>query len=110
MDFSAQTETPVFEVDYNGFGAGTMGQTSGQYNGYAGGSNDVTLATDVDPYVNKASGDYALDDTNGVDLKAAGFPGACRGIATTSYVDIGAAQRQESAGGATRLINGGLIS
>lgn len=97
-------------IDYNGFGAGTMGQTSGQYSGYAGGNNDVTLGSNVDPFVDKASGDYALDDTNGSALKAAGFPGAFRGIATTSYVDIGAAQRLEAGGGATRLINGGLIS
>ena len=97
-------------IDFNGFGAGTFGQTSGQYSGYSGGSNDVTLGSNVDPYVDEASGDYALDDTNGSALKAAGFPGAFRGIATTSYVDIGAAQRLEAGGGATRLINGGLIS
>lgn len=39
----------------------------------------------------------------GTNLKAAGFPGAYNGSETTSYLDIGAAQRQETAssGGAS---------
>jgi len=111
VDIASATMNTRNLIDYNGFGAGTFGQTSGQYDGYAGGSNDVTLGSNVDPYVDESSGDYALDDTNGADLKAVGYPGAFRGISTTSYVDIGAVQRQEPAGGgSSRLINGGLIS
>ena len=87
--------------------------TSGQFSGI-----DETLGfafsgnISVDPgFTDAAGGDYSV----GENMKAVGLPLTSRTIganqsATKSYVDIGAAQRQESAGGATRLINGGLIS
>ena len=62
----------------------------------------------VDPsYTDSANEDYSIGDTVS---KAGGFPDSSRTIgsnqsATTSYVDIGAAQRQEGGGGC--VVNSG---
>ncbi len=91
--------------DFNTFGAGTMGATSGPYNNYSGGANDVTMASDLDPYTDKAGSDFSLDDTNGTNAKANAFPGSIRGLSTTNYKDRGAAQRQEAGGGTVVIVN-----
>jgi hypothetical protein len=93
--------------DYNTFGAGTMGATSGPYNNYSGGANDVTMASDLDPYTDKAGSDFSLDDTNGTNAKANAFPSSFRGLSTTSYKDRGGAQREEAAAGGA-IVNQGL--
>jgi len=85
--------------------------TSGDVLNYVKGDNDIS-GSDPD-FTDAANGDYSISATS--PAKGAGYPTSSRTIganqsSTTSYVDIGAAQRQESAGGATRLINGGLIS
>lgn len=75
-------------VDYNDF----YTNTSGARNGLSAGAHDSTL----DPQFTNAGGD---DFSLGTNLKALGFPGAFRGSSTTSYVDMGAVQRQESSSG-----------
>lgn len=89
-----------FPPDYNAF----FNNTSGARNNISAGANDVTLTGT--PYVDAAAGNLKLNDTAGAGLaaKAAGFPGAFRGLpATVGYVDLGAVQRIESAGGAAAV-------
>ncbi len=75
-------------VDYNDY----FTNTSGNYQNISAGANDQTL----DPqYTNASGGDYSI----GTNLKAKGFPSLIKKSATTSYQDIGAAQRQEAGGG-----------
>lgn len=80
------------------------------YNNTSGSILNASLATNdltVDPeYTDAANDDYSI----GTNLKAKGFPKFDEPIginsATYSYVDIGAAQRQESAaGGGVRIPN-----
>jgi hypothetical protein len=73
------------------------------YNNSAGASLPSTFPGEsgrqtVDPgYVGAGSGDYRI----GVNLKALGYPtGTIGNSSTTSYVDIGAAQREEAVGAA----------
>jgi hypothetical protein len=74
-------------VDYNCL----YNNTSGARNGVSAGSNDVT----TNPTFTDAAGEnYSV----GTNMKALGFPGAIRGSSSTGYVDLGAVQRQESAG------------
>lgn len=56
------------------------------------GPNDVSINPQ---FTDAANGNFSI----GVNLKALGSPGAFPAGLTTSYVDIGAAQRQEPAGG-----------
>jgi len=84
---------------------GAMVTHNNCYNNSSGPCNLVgVLENDpgLDPqYTNRAGNDFSI----GANLKAKGFPGAGsgkvggRGGSTTSYVDIGAAERQEPAGG-----------
>lgn len=73
-------------------------------NAFAAGAHDLAL----DPqFTNAAAGDFSI----GTNLKAAGWPGAFPGGATsTGYMDLGAVQRQEagSGGGGGPLIGGRL--
>ncbi len=84
-------------VDYNNFGTGATANTSGDVLGPTKGPNNLS----VDPqYTATGSDDYSV----GANVKAKGLPDVARTIGanqsgTTSYVDIGAAQRQEPAGG-----------
>jgi hypothetical protein len=87
INSAAAGATNVYE-DYNDFYL----NTSGTINGWSVGPNDLA----VNPgYTNTAGNDWSI----GTALKAAGFPGT-RTIAnlsaTRTYVDMGAAQRQES--------------
>lgn len=101
-----------YRVSYCNFGTGASANTSGAVNGLS--LNDTNLT--VDPqYTDAANGDFSV----GVNLKAKGFPDATRMLganqsATRSYIDIGAAQREEPTGGGGgntysrgRLVNAG---
>lgn len=96
INTSGISVTTVVQSDYNNFGTGGTANTSGDVNGFTKGSNSLN----VDPgYVNAGSNNFAV----GTNTKAEGFPDAARTIgnnlsATTSYIDIGAAQRAESSG------------
>lgn len=85
-------------IKFNNFGTGSTANTSGSINGTTPDSTNQS----VDPqYTNTATLDFSV----GTNVKALGFPDASRYIGanqslTKSYVDIGAAQRQESATGA----------
>lgn len=71
----------------NYYGNGTAAR-----NNFPTGPNDVAL----DPgYTNEAGGDFSI----GTNLKALGFPGLFPSGTSTGYLDIGAVQRQEPAGG-----------
>ena len=79
--------------------------TSGNWNGTAGNAvGFVTLS--ANPFTNAAGGDFSLNTTagGGAALRAAGFPGAFPTGTTTSYLDIGAVQHQDSGGGTTPTI------
>lgn len=77
-------------VNYNCFPSGT--NTSGAYSAISAGANDTTS----DPqFANRTA--TPPDFSIGTNLKATGFPGLLRKTSTTSYVDLGAAQRQEQA-------------
>jgi hypothetical protein len=90
--------------DYNNL----YGNTSGSYNNLTAGAHDTSL----DPeYTNAAGGDFSV----GTNLKAKGWPNSSRTIganqsATTSYVDIGAAQREEQGAGGDPFPSQGLQS
>lgn len=86
-------QAPVF--NYNAF----YSNTSGARNNVLAGANDVTLTGS--PFTNGASGDFSLNNTAGAGAacRAVGYPGVFPGGLTTSYLDIGAAQHQDSGGG-----------
>lgn len=73
------------------------------------GANDVTLTGD--PFTNAAGGVFSLDNTagEGAACRTAGFPGAMLDGLNTGYRDIGALQHEDAGGGASNLINGGLV-
>lgn len=60
---------------------------------------DSVIAGSGSFFTNAASGDFSLNNTAGAGalLRATGFPGVLPGGTTTGYIDIGAAQHQESA-------------
>lgn len=72
--------------------------------GFAAETGAVTLTGD--PFVDGPNGNFALNNTAGAGAacRAAGSPGAFVGGLTTSYLDIGAAQHQDSGGGSTVII------
>jgi hypothetical protein len=72
--------------------------TSGRSNNIGTDENAITLSGD--PFVNAASGNFALDSTTGegAACRAAGIPGAFPGATTTGYLDVGAVQHQDSGG------------
>lgn len=74
------------------------------YNNYNNNTTDTSNvtkgpnATAVDPeFTDAAGGDFSV----GTNVKATAFPGAFNGSSTTGYLDQGAVQRQEPAGGGT---------
>lgn len=74
-----------------------------------------TLAASGSVFANAAGDDFSLNDTSGrgLLLRAAGFPGSFPAVSTTSYLDVGAIQRQDAApgvtsGGPAHMVNGGL--
>lgn len=94
-------------IDYNNFGTGSTANTSGNMQNLTAGAHDLT----VDPgYTSAATGNFTITSTSNVVAK--GFPDSSRTIGantggTASYVDIGASQAQEAAGGTTFVAGGG---
>ncbi len=84
---SSTNASPIY-ADYNNyFGNAGVARTN-----FPTGANDSTL----DPtFTDRAGGNFAI----GTNLKALGFPGAFPAALSTGYLDIGAVQRLESAGG-----------
>jgi len=71
--------------------------TSGETNGF-GDCPQFSNQTDASsPFTNAAGGDLSLVDTS--NAKANGVPGLFENQSYTSYLDIGAVQRQEPSGG-----------
>jgi len=85
--------------DYNAFYNNTS-----NVNGITLSTNDQSLGANPYTQADPPTTDWSV----GTGVKALGFPHAFRGmlsgVATTSYVDIGGVQRQESGGG-VRLVN-----
>ena len=81
--------------DYNFVGA----NVSSNYQNQSAGANDVALS--ADPFTDAANDDFSLNNTagGGAACRAAAFPGAFRGSATTAYKDGGAVQHQDAGGG-----------
>lgn len=104
----ADTDGHKWLVDYNNYGSGGTANTSGATLSVTAGPNSLN----VDPgYTNAGSNDFSV----GTTTQAKGYPGAggtsggAGQTGTTSYVDIGAAQRQESGGsGVVRRVGGVL--
>ena len=95
-------------INFNNFGTGGTANTSGTMNNIDAGDNDLG----VDPqYTNANTGDFSV----GTNVKALGFPDASRSVGanqsnTTTYVDVGAAQREEPAGnGGGLLVHPGMV-
>lgn len=74
--------------DYNCY----YSNTSGALQNKTAGANDLTTNP---TFTNTGSLDFSV----GTNMKAEGYPGLITKTGTTSYVDIGAAQRQETGGG-----------
>ena len=80
----------VFYHSGGGGGANLLGLTA----------NAVVTSSEftTDPtFTNAAGADFSIGSSS--PAKAAGFPGAFLGSSSTGYLDIGAVQRQEPAGG-----------
>lgn len=94
----------MMDYDYNAF----YSNTSGALLNVTAGSHDVTLSGD--PFTNAASGDFSLNNTAGAGAacRAVGFPGAFPGATTTGYLDIGAVQHADPAGGGGLLTHPGM--
>ncbi len=91
-------------LDYNNYGTGGTANSSGALQNLTAGAHDLT----VDPGY-AGSPNFAV----GTNVKAKGYPDATRTVGgntggTTTYQDIGAAQRVEPAGSAGLLLNPGL--
>lgn len=84
---SAAALTDSNFCDWNNFYNNTTNRTN-----VTAGPNDTAL----DPgFVDAPNGNFAI----GADLKAKGYPGAFPSALSTGYLDLGAVQRQEPAGG-----------
>ena len=71
------------------------------YTNVTAGTGSIT----TDPgFTDAPNGNFAV----GANMKAAAFPGAFPGALSTGYLDIGAVQRQEPAGGGGLLTNPGM--
>lgn len=90
---SMNSSAPLVAEDYNAFGSNTSGNYN-NINSVNNGHHDVTLTGD--PFVNAASGNFALNSSAGASLMNAGFPGTV-GL-STGYLDIGAIQHQALGG------------
>jgi hypothetical protein len=84
---------------YNCAGASN---TSGNFNSFTSPSQNVIgfVSLSGDPFTNAAGGDFSLNNTagRGAACRAAGIAGAFLGESTTSYLDIGAVQHQDTGG------------
>lgn len=79
----------------------TRSNTSGGVNPMYTGQDSGSTALTADPYTNAGSGDFSLNTTagGGAAVRAAGFPGVLPAGLTTSYLDGGAVQHADPAGG-----------
>lgn len=73
--------------------------TSGTRNGVGTGTVDIILT--ADPFTSSSAGDFSLNKTlgGGAACRGLGFPATFPGATTIGYLDIGAAQHQDSGGG-----------
>ncbi len=78
--------------------------TSGNYNASQVTNINSFQALTGDPFTNAAGGDFSLNNTAGAGAacRAAGMPGLFPAGLTTGYLDIGAAQHEDSGSGGTR--------
>lgn len=86
------------------FNCAAAGNTTGQIDhSTAYQINCITTDLTGNPFTNAPSGDFSLNNTagQGAILRAAGFPGVFPDGTTTGYLDIGAAQHQDSGGGSS---------
>lgn len=69
----------------------------------------VTLSGD--PFVSAGTGNFALNNTSGAGAacRASGIPGPFIGISTTGYIDIGAAEHQDSGGGSGLIVAPNMV-
>lgn len=84
----------IVQNSNNAYGA----NLTGARNNISPGAGDVTLT--VDPFVNSAGGNFALNTTagGGALCRGAGFPGLFPGGLSTGYADIGPIQSPGSVG------------
>jgi len=92
---STGASTNILHRAHNAFWSNTSGNENGF--GDSPSFSDVTLA--ADPFTNAAGGDLSI--VSGSLAKAAGIPGLFENQSYTSYLDIGAVQRQESGAAAS---------
>jgi len=92
------TDADVLIPDFNNY----FNNATAARNNVPVGPNDVAL----DPeFTNRAAGDFSI----GTNLRALGFPGVFPGGLSTGFLDIGAVQREEAAGGAVAHPIGGSV-
>ena len=98
---NSAAQVDVSFIDFNNFHNNTTNRTNA-----AVGDNDTAL----DPqFTDAPNGNFAV----GANMKAIGFPTIFPGALSTSYMDMGAVQRQEPAGGSSggaRVAGAGRIS
>jgi hypothetical protein len=92
--------------DYNAFwnnGGDTGATTTHNWSGWGYGPHDFCAAScggtiAGDPYTSGGTGDFSLNNTSGAGaaLRAASFPGLFLGGTTTGFLDVGAAQHQDT--------------
>ncbi len=87
-------------MDYNAFD----NNSGGDYNNVPAGDNDELLSGD--PFTDGASLDFSLDDTSGQGgaCRASGFPGVLQ-AGGTGYLDRGALQHADPAGGSGMIMS-----
>lgn len=98
----------------NGTGGPWQGRNNAYHNNTSGARNNVSLPDDTDltgdPFTAAGSDDFSLNNTAGAGAacRAAGFPGVYPGGTTTGFIDIGAVQHADPAGGGgMRFLLGG---
>jgi hypothetical protein len=79
------------------------GATSGNYNGFSGGANDVHLT--ANPFTNAGAKDYTLNNTagGGAAVKGVGYPNTYGDGLTVGSIDGGSVQ--SAGGGGTTILN-----
>jgi hypothetical protein len=104
---SNQSATNQFTRLYNCAGYNnTSGDTDTNFTSASNTKNGF-VALSAGPYTNTGGGDYSLNSTvgGGAAARAAGYVSAFPGISTNNYLDIGAAQHQDSGGPSTVAID-----
>lgn len=97
FNFGATNPRGGMLVNCGGFSSGTnVAMGTGTFT-----SNTGFITGSGSFFTNAASGDFSLNNTSGrgAALRAAGLPGVFPVGLTTGYIDVGAAQHQDSGGG-----------